>query len=184
MRRKNIIIALCFLCLSILTTLNLLRHVNKIQKLSTNYDEIKLKYDKMIGSIIGRKITSLQKVIDSNPAIRKKYIIGLCTGNDCSACDRIFYKILKDIIKANKELSLYVIMTNRDAREDIEMFEFNYPEMIFPDPYQYVRKELNFIARPSIVVIDSLFKVNAAYIIDVRLINDDKYNIIVKEIVG
>lgn len=134
--------------------------------------------EKIAALLFGSTLSEIKQIVNE-PMMGKQNILYLTTSNDCGSCVEKCFHILKKIDEYNERL--YILSTNRDINRDMESYNYTRVSRFFPDPYQKVRKELNFVPTPALVFLDTSLSVQNVYILN-KVNKDTTVNRIVNEI--
>ena len=116
---------------------------------NTYHKKIQEKINKMRESITDKKLHSISEIVGK---INKSKVLLLYTGYDCHECLKESFNYMRDIKSSNK-IEVCVIASESNIGAD--KIHYDYDGVIWSDPKNEIRKELNYILTPAFLMLDS-----------------------------
>jgi len=158
--RKKYVLIIAIIIIGILVYYLNISHINNsVQVLKDEYkNEFITKTGRIEKQLVGKEIKSLKHII-------RKYnsynIVLLYSGINCGNCNKKAFGLIKAIDSLSNRNLTTVVAYNSDTSYDSIIFD--YKNFIFLDEKQSIRKELNYILTPVLLLIDKNSKIYSVY---------------------
>lgn len=98
-----------------------------------------------------KKITSLNKILNTSESKTDTRILYSYTGFDCSSCVETSFQLIRGFTEKDKQ-RLVTIATSSSVGND--QLRYNYEQLIYSDTNDLLRKELKYYYTPAIFIIN------------------------------